>query len=78
MSNPEVIEHGSRCTHSVGLDEVLDSPSIQTIKERQTVNCATTKENWMTPIIQYLKDGVLQKDKRKVRLLRFKAVCYTM
>ena len=39
--------------------EVLDSPSIQIIKEPQTVSCAMTKDNWMTPIIQYLKVGVL-------------------
>ena len=83
MSDPEVTKHRSRCTRSVGTDqlkvvlvEVLDSLSIQTIKEPQTVNCATTKENWMTPIIQYLKYEVLLEDKRKVRLLRLKA--YTM
>ena len=32
----------------------------------------------MIPIIQYLKDGVLPEDKRKAKLLRLKAVCYTM
>ena len=58
--------------------ETLDSPSIQTIKEPQTVNCATTKDNWMTPMIQYLKDGVLPKDKRKAKLLRLKAARYTL
>ena len=58
--------------------EFLDSLSIQTIKETQTVNCAITKESWMTPIIQYLKDGVLLEDKRKARLLRLKVVRYTM
>ena len=32
----------------------------------------------MTPVIQYLKDGVLPEDKRKVRLLRLKATRYMM
>ena len=58
--------------------ETLDSPSIQTIKELRTINCATTKDSWMTPIIQYLKDGVLPEDKRKARLLRLKAARYTL
>ena len=56
--------------------EVLDSPSIQIIKEPQIVNCVMTKQSWLTPIVQYLKDGVLPKDKRKVRLLRLKAARY--
>ena len=59
------------------LVETLDSPSIQT-KGPQTVNCATTKDNQMTPVIQYLKDGVLPKDKRKARLLRLKAAHYAL
>ena len=32
----------------------------------------------MTPIIQYLKDGVVPEDKRKARLLRLKATLYTL
>ena len=32
----------------------------------------------MTPIIRYLKDGVLQKDKSKARLLRLKAARYIL
>ena len=32
----------------------------------------------MTPVIQYLKDGVLLEDKRKARLLRLKVTRYTM
>ena len=57
--------------------ETLNSPSIQT-KEPLTVNCATIEDSWMTPIIQYLKNGVLPEDKKKSRLLRLKAVCYTL
>ena len=37
-----------------------------------------TNENWMTSIIQYLKDSVLPEDKRKARLLRLKAARYTI
>ena len=58
--------------------ETLDSPSIQTAKEPQTVNCATTRNNWMTSVIQCLKDGMLLEDKRKARLLRLKAIPYTL
>ena len=32
----------------------------------------------MTPIVQYLKDGVLPKDKKKARLLRIKSARYTL
>ena len=45
--------------------ETLDSLSIQTVNEPQTANCVMTRDSWMTPIIQYLKDGVLPEDKRK-------------
>ena len=49
------------------LVETLDSPSIQTIKGLQTVNCTTTRDSWMALVIQYLKDGVLPEDKRKAK-----------
>ena len=58
--------------------EFLDSPSIQKIKEPQTVNCVMIEESWITPIIQYLKDSMLSEDKRKTRLLRLKATLYTI
>ena len=35
-------------------------------------------DNWMTPIIQYLRDGVLPKDKNKARLLKLKAARYIL
>ena len=36
------------------------------------------KNSWMTPVIQYLKNGVLREDKRKARLLRLKVARYTL
>ena len=57
--------------------ETLNSLSIQT-KEPLTVNCVTAKDSWMTPVIQYLKDGMLPEDKKKTRLLRLKAARYTL
>ena len=57
--------------------ETLSSLSIQTGKQL-TVNCATARDNWMTPVVQYLKDGVLSEDKKKASLLRLKAACYTL
>ena len=38
----------------------------------------TTVDNWMAPIIQYLKDGKLQEDKSKARLLRLKVARYIL
>ena len=44
--------------------ETLNSPSIQ-IREPQTINYTTTGDNWMTPVVRYLKDGVLPEYKKK-------------
>ena len=57
--------------------ETLNSPSIQT-GEPLTVNCAIARDNWMTPVIQYLKDSVLPEEKKKARLLRLKAARYML
>ena len=57
--------------------ETLNSLSIQT-EEPITVNSAVAKDSWMTPVILYLKDGVLPKDKKKARLLRLKAARCTL
>ena len=57
--------------------ETLNSPSIKTM-ESQTVNCVTTKDSWMIPLIQYFKDDVFPEDKKKARLLILKDVCYTL
>ena len=35
-------------------------------------------DNWMAPIIQYLRDSILLEDKSKVRLLRLKATQYIL
>ena len=39
------------------LVEFLNEPSIQSTDQPMTVNCVTMTDNWMTPIVQYLKDG---------------------
>ena len=36
------------------------------------------RDNWMTLVVQYLKDGVLPEDKKKARLLRLKAARYML
>ena len=59
------------------LVETLSSPSIQN-GEPLTVNYATARDNWMTSVIQYLKDGVLPEDKKKARLLKLKVARYTL
>ena len=50
----------------------LNEPSIHMVEQLQTVNCITMTNSWMTPIVQYLKDGQLLEDKNKARLLRLK------
>ena len=36
------------------------------------------RDSWMTPVVQFLKDGVLPKDKKKARLLRLKVTRYML
>ena len=36
------------------------------------------RDSWMTPVIQYLKDGALPEDKKKVKLLRLTVARYTL
>ena len=45
----------------------IDLPKIQQVEG---------EENWMTPILLYLKDGRLSEDKDKARRLRIKAAKY--
>ena len=47
----------------------IDLPEIQQIEDR---------ENWMTPIISYLKDGKLPEGKDKAKKLRVKAARYVL
>ena len=56
--------------------EFLSRPSIHPTYQPQVVNCATMANSWMTPMIQYLKDGILPKNKNKARLLKLKAPRY--
>ena len=60
------------------LVEFLNEPSMQSMDLRLTIDYVTTTDTWMTPIVQYLKDGQLLKDKRKARLLRLKATRYIL
>ena len=47
----------------------IDFPEVQKIEG---------EENWMTPIIVYLKDGRLLEDKDKARKLRIRAAKYVL
>ena len=55
-------------------DEVQYMPSID-LPEVQQIE---REENWMTPIMAYLKDGRLLEDKDKARNLRIKAARYVL
>ena len=47
----------------------IDLPVVQQIEDR---------ENWMTPIVSYLKDGKLPKGKDEARKLRVRAARYVL
>ena len=47
----------------------IDLPEVQQIKDR---------ENWMTPIVSYLKEGKLPEGKDEARKLRVKAARYVL
>ena len=39
------------------IPEFFNEPSIPSMDPQLTVNCVITTDTWMTPIVQYLKDG---------------------
>ena len=53
-------------------DEVQYIPSIDLPEMQQIEN----EENWMTPIVSYLKDGKLSKGKDETRKLKVRAARY--
>ncbi|XP_065619331.1 uncharacterized protein LOC136063218 [Quercus suber] len=55
-------------------DEIQYMPSIDLLEILQIEG----EENWMTPIISYLKDGRLLEGKNKARKLRVKSVRYVL
>ena len=55
-------------------DEVQYMPSIYLLEVQQIEG----EENWMTPIIAYLKDGRLPEGKDEVRRLRIKSAKYVL
>ena len=55
-------------------DDVQYVPSIDLLKVQQIED----RENWMTPIISYLKDGKLPEGKDEARKLRVKAARYVL
>ena len=57
-----------------GIDEVQYIPSIDLPEVQQVQN----EGNWMTPIISYLKDGSLPKEKDEARRLRVRSARYVL
>src|SRR6266567_4025924 len=55
-------------------DEVQYMPSIDVPEVQQVDN----RENWMTPIISYLKDGRLPEEKDEARKVRVRSARYVL
>ena len=55
-------------------DEVQYMPSIDVQEVQQVDN----RENWMTPIISYLKDGRLPEEKDEARKVRVRSARYVL
>ena len=55
-------------------DKVQYMPNIDLLEVQQIQEA----ENWMTPIVTYLKDGRLPKGKDETRKLRIKAAKYVL
>ena len=55
-------------------DKVQYMPSIDLLEVQQIEG----EENWMTPIVIYLKDGRLLEDKDEARKLMIKAAKYAL
>ena len=55
-------------------DKVQYMPSINLLKIQQVEG----EENWMTPILLYLKYGRLPEDKHEARRLRIKVAKYVL
>ncbi|XP_050247037.1 uncharacterized protein LOC126694685 [Quercus robur] len=55
-------------------DEVQYMPSIDVLEVQQVDN----RENWMTPIISYLKDGRLPEEKDEARKVRVRSARYVL
>ena len=55
-------------------DEIQYMPSIDIPEVQQVEN----RENWMTPIISYLKDGQLPEEKDEARKLRVRSARYVL
>ena len=47
---------------------------INMVEAKEEVETEVLKDNWMCPIIEYLKDSKLPEDKNKARKLRLKAM----
>ena len=58
--------------------EFLCTPSTLPTESSTTINCVASANTWMTPIVQYLKDGYLPEDKKQARFLRLKAARYIL
>ena len=55
-------------------DEIQYMPSTDLLEMQQLEG----EENWMTPIVAYLRDGRLPKERDKARKLRIKSAKYVL
>ncbi|XP_076944267.1 uncharacterized protein LOC143614833 [Bidens hawaiensis] len=68
---------------SVGFEHLAKDVRIEVLKTPSTMNrevfvCSVAETSWMTPIIHYLKRGILPEKKAVARTTRHKALNYTI
>ncbi|XP_076938554.1 uncharacterized protein LOC143606789 [Bidens hawaiensis] len=68
---------------AVAFDHLAKEVKVETLKkpsviEAMVTNVETQRESWMTPIVEYLREGKVYEDKEEERKLKVKALQYEM
>ena len=68
----------AKATSAGGAMDEYDKVQYMLSIDLQEIQQVKGEENWMTPIVIYLKDGRLPEDKDKAKKLRIKATKYVL
>ena len=64
--------------HMIALDNVLSFVQLFLLIDSVNVQEIALKDNWITPLVSYLKNGVLQNGKGAVRKLKIQAAQFVL